>query len=65
MFGWFFVIFHNFRKLFLVKTFLEYSLLKCYSCIKGNQILYLSFQRIIPKYFNLKTEENLWIPQIL
>lgn len=44
MFGWFFVIFHNFRKLFLVKTFLEYSLLKCYSCIKGNQILYLSFQ---------------------
>lgn len=31
-----FVIFHNFRKLFLVKTFLEYSLTKCYSCIKGN-----------------------------
>lgn len=40
-----FVIFHNFRKLFLVKTFLEYSLLKCYSFIIGNAILYLSFQR--------------------
>lgn len=43
--GWFFVIFHNFRKLFLVKTFLEYSLLKCYSFIKGNAIFDLSFQR--------------------
>lgn len=44
--GWFFVIFHNSRKLFLAKTFLEFFF-KMLPCFMGNHNLLFSFHTVI------------------